>query len=314
MSFPISLNSACNCCETIPFLSFRHTIRSKGVTIGECGFIKEGDETNLYRQITTTYTETGSGIQLFVGIGSDAGADFYAEVNEGDTTQVTLRREPSEDGCGCERIEVSGFYWDDPAGVEVDNEYAEVATEAELIESTERCFENQEFFESYEDDRWFDYSFVSSENYIEGGTPAGSYTISESRLSLIHPPTVSGYLKIWLWQRKWTMVNGEYQSQELEPFDTYEWSGAPTFPDLGVNAVENRITSPEFEILAELGTVIDVFIGKWSLIPDYEPSDPILDPNAEINAEVSSWIRPSPDCFSNGTPTVNAICPASLFV
>lgn len=308
----MDLNSACNCCETIPYPALKLEARSKGTSVTGCGYADpEGEEGVLYRQITTTYTAPGPALQLWVGVGLNAGEEYYAEINEGDTVEMVFRSVVTEDGCGCIQGEYSGFFWDDmDAGYTSEEVYEEVVPVDEVIGRGEDCLDLLEL------GAWGEWFFAAAEKRYS----PHYYSRSVSELRLKHPPTVTGYLKIWLWQRKFTIsTSGEFVSQELSPFDEYVWTGEPSNLNLGVNAEENRITSSVFEIITEdINTRIDIFIGKWSLIPEYEPADPILDPNnsdpSQVNPDFPSWTRPNPDCFSNGTPTVNETCPASLFV
>jgi len=315
MSTRILLNSACNCCETIPYPALKFETRSKGASVTGCGFT-EGNA--VYRQKKITFTSNGEYLQRHTGVGQDEGFDFYGQVDEGGTTQVTERIEVSLNRCDCMQYYVSGFFWDEvsayyPPEVYVNVEYSEVVPSEEVIERGESCLDIQQF------DVWSENAFATSEKRYY----PHRYSTSVSELRLKHPPTVTGYLKIWLWQRTLNISTSEYQyfdqytSQNLSPFAEYVWTGEPNDLNFGVNAEENEITSDVFGIIAEDTNIrMDVFIGKWSLLPEYEPADPILDPNSDlsqINPNLPSWIRPRPDCFSSGTPTVNAICPASLF-
>lgn len=141
---------------------------------------------------------------------------------------------------------------------------------------------------------------------------------SSLQVRVSHPPTATGYLKVWLVKRV-RQYNPETDTYSLPvdgPFEEYEWSGSPNDFNFGINEAENRINGPTYTLerpSPQTSVTIQVF--KFSLLPNYEPDDPIIDenyfelPNVD-NYGLSNLIRPTPDCKSNGVPTISNDCPA----
>lgn len=136
--------------------------------------------------------------------------------------------------------------------------------------------------------------------------PASLYTESSLEVRIAHPPTATGYLKLWLVKRvrQYDQGTDTYSPPVDEPFQEYEWNGSPNDLNSGVNEESNRINGPIYVLdRPSEQTKITIEILKFSLLPNYEPDNPIVDENYNL-------IRPTPDCKSNGVPTLSNECPA----
>ncbi len=113
---------------------------------------------------------------------------------------------------------------------------------------------------------------------------------------LVHPPTPTCYLKVWLRRR---FVPRYDALGFVEPLGVYEWS--PTtdpclaHPELPPTHVDNLVVSTERYVLeppTKEGWV-DMEVVKYSFLSGYEPDDPLPDGS-----------RPSPDLMPNGFPAL----------
>jgi hypothetical protein len=207
---------------------------------------------------------------------------------------------------------------------QLSNEY----TNEQLVENT-RTQMSEEFSGEWDSEnvaagQYFD-------DLINDGDAGAFYNETQLQVRIAHPPTASGYLKVWLYKRTRKLIDyvgdgvGGFVEVYSEPINTeleiYEWDGEPANAELGIDDEENRITSDVFAVPIEevdldfieidteieqgqvAGNKVEIVVWKYSLLEGYEPDDPI------INEETFQLERPDPDCKSNGVPTLNADCP-----
>ncbi len=276
--------------------------RNKGFGNKSYPFAYQDESGNWFKKLTSTDTWiAGTGTVLNVPICYNEGeVDYYSEVSEGSTavSQTTWKWE----NCGPVIESCSGYYFDERADVQTTIEYSMPFNwPSEAISNFEECFSTLSFTEGWVfNDYAESYKILTD---IPQAIQEYSHGISEYRLS--HPPTATGYLKIWLDNYVETYSpDGSVISQSVQPFSTYEWSGKPLFPDQSVNSEANRIISSAFQVpLPESYSVSHkIFMSKWSMLPNYVPSDPV-----SVNLLGAPFFheRPSPDCFSNAVPNVS---------
>jgi hypothetical protein len=282
--------SACNCCEEFPVDAPGFEYRSRSNILNKCGFL---DSETYYFKETTTYTSPLEGGEGFSKINAET---QETEQWNGETLEHVKSYEFNADTCVCEFSETGYFPEDfgnfDPPTFFYEDEY----TDSLLETNNYGCLEKNEFSE------WDNVNEALAERIIIGGQTASE---SEMEVRLLHQPTATAYLKVWLWQRErdFDPETAEFSAPTDSLFETYEWSGTPPAPEYGINEPENQIT--EIIAVPRLGpnSSVKIFVAKWSLIEGYEPDDPLVD---EETFELS---RPSPDCESNGVPTLTEECP-----
>jgi hypothetical protein len=292
--------SACNCCEQLPIDVVTLEFRATDLLLFKCGFI-ETDESGcaelgaiIYQQKVTTYQAEEP---TYPGPYTVTETIVY----NSETGDCDYVRDPSTDEPP----------YDDLAGVPFTTTYGSEYTTAALMVNAGNRIESQEFSGEWQDaaigPQENHYSYSEYFEYIEDDCYPGAWASERKiQIRIAHPPTATGYLKVWLWKR--TRVF-DPQANTVEPpedsaFEIYEWQGVPASDDYSVDAVENRIEF-EYDVLERpaQNTSVQIVVAKWSLIPEYEPSDPIA------NGETYELERPSPDCESNGVPTLNEDCP-----
>lgn len=301
--------SACNCCEPFPtfngaFLDQPYVLklqgRSKGFSAGP--FWYQDENGDFFKTITSTDTWTGGpATVLFVDV-SGQGLDYYDEIDFGDTAVSTYTWAWECNGPFLQSA--TGFYFDERGDTVVTQAFSDAFDwPSEAATNAQECLGELPFGE------WADAGFVETSKILTDNEFLQTYSESVSQYRLKHPPTASGYLKVWL-----SMVEeaydaeGELLGSSTEPFTTYEWSGTPQSLSHSINSPENLITSGQFDSpLPEDSSIVrKIFISKWSMLPEYEPEDPT---SVELNFAPYSHTRPDPDCQSNGVPTLNEECP-----
>lgn len=235
---------------------------------------------------------------------SGQGLDYYGEIDFGSTTERTFTYAWID--CQAVLESASGFFFDERAETEVTTQYSDPFDwPSEAVTNVQECLASLEFGE------WADAGSVETSKVL---TEIESYsiysygeTVSEYRVK--HPPTATGYLKAWLSKvDEAYSPEGELLSSSTEPFTTYEWSGTPPSLNHSINSLENLITSEVFEATPpESHSVVrKIVISKWSMLPEYEPDDPV---SLDLLFAPYSHTRPDPDCLSNAVPTLNEDCP-----
>jgi|694.fasta_scaffold37532_3 hypothetical protein len=282
----VSLNSACNCCDEIPrfdfsellpdlsidFYPFEIRSRTKSVAVSACG-VQNPDDGFYYKMYVETYE-----------IGSITRTYTYDPVTNNCIEEI-ISDLPEGGGEG----ELQSV------------EYSEQVTPEELIGYAETRLSQVEYSE------WNETINPVASRYSDFSGAA----ITVSEVQAFHPPTFSGFFKMWIDGVNFTWDPDQgFINPQSDPYDTYEWSGGLQSMSHSVNAEENRIYGPTFNLTAPNQTQIILYISKFSFLPDYVPNDP----NIDVESGFPVITRPDPDCFSNGVPTVNASCPANLFI
>lgn len=118
--------------------------------------------------------------------------------------------------------------------------------------------------------------------------------VQKAKLKLVHPPTPTCYLKVWV-RKRFTPANGDPDT--LTDVASYEWSGTgrPCLEDDEKWWLDpdNRITSVqtwELDVPEEPG-VLTLEVKKYSFVQGYEPDNPLPDGS-----------RPDPDNNPNAFP------------
>jgi hypothetical protein len=303
--------SACNCCEAFPVNVVTFESRTSGAQLSKCGFLKDTGGYWFYKnQISDDPWTFDVGWALTDGE-CYQNLTFYKtqtivlqEVDQ-DSQSMTTTATFNTETCECD-FEATYFYptSEDPGDVDfisrtLNNEY----TTAELAANTVGCI--PEFSEEWTPGNSVTISRIYEEQ-LNCNEAWATYAESAGQVRIVHPPTATGYLKVWLLKRV-----RQYDTETLlfgpltdSQFNVYEWSGTPASNLDGIDSEANRIESAPIEIdRPDEQTSVEVVVQKWSLIPGYEPSDPI------VNEETFELERPSPDCESNGVPTLNEDCP-----
>jgi hypothetical protein len=301
--------SACNCCELFPTFSgsslsqpyvLKLEARSKGFSAAPFYFQDENGD--YFKTITQTDTWVGGPSTILYVDVSDQSLDYYGEIDFGSTTESTY----TYAWINCQDVleSASGFYFDERADSQVTTQYSDPFDwPSEAVTNVEECLTSSSFGE------WAFAGFVEASKILTeiGSLKTYAATVSEYRFK--HPPTATGYLKVWLSMVEETYSSeGELLSSSTEPFTTYEWSGTPPSLNHSINSLENLITSEVFEATPpESHSVVrKIFISKWSMLPEYEPDDPV---SVDLLFAPYSHTRPDPDCLSNAVPTLNEDCP-----
>jgi hypothetical protein len=295
--------SACNCCEPFPTFSGAFSyqpyvlkLEGRSKSFGAGPFYYEDENGDYFKTKTETDTwKGGPGTILYADV-SNQGLDYYGEIDFGSTTQRTYTY--AWINCQVEGS-ASGFYFDERGDTEVTTQYSNPFNwPSEAVINAQECLASSEFGE------WADVGSVETSKVLNTGY---AETVSEYRVK--HPPTATGYLKVWLSKVDENYSpEGELVSSSTQPFTTYEWSGAPPSLNHSINSLENLITSQVFEATPpeSYSVVRKIVISKWSMLPEYEPDDPV---SLELVFAPYSHTRPVPDCLSNGVPTLNDDCP-----
>lgn len=308
--------NACNCCEQFPIDVITLQSRSRGFFIGRCSYYNE-DDGKLYKKVTRIYEDPWQEDEGWLG-------------SETITVISTKTWSPRNIIDGFDTCSENIEYIPDISSFPPP--YDDASTFQNLLET---IWEDEETIQEIEDrydlliglfpefSEWQNINqpinaenrhfFGIIEDHYSSSYPDNS-SISESEMRITHPPTASGYLKVWLLKRTYQWTRTEIQIGQFsypffdweylmdEPFQIYEWTGQPQSLSHGINEEENKIFSQVWNVTAETNKLTEIYIQKFSLIDGYEPDDPIVN-------EVNYWFeRPSPDCESNGVPTLNIEC------
>lgn len=324
-------NFACNCCErppahdppVSPFFTIESRTKLAGIT--QCGFFNEQDG-KYYKKYIEVYSDpwtedpnwSGSPTITIVRT-RDYNPEWSAPIDtcleetidyipesivDIDENGVEFLRAPYDDGA---TFNSGNFLYSD---------YEEEITPSQIKQLLLPKFEEAEFIPSNfgesppfgsEPSPPFSFGTFSFGFHFRIGIEAGA--IQQSQFRITHPPSATGYLKIWFdkviynWDQE--LFSWVYVSRE--PFDAYIWSGGIPNPQNGVNDPENRIISQVFDLQIQDDEAYEIAPRKWSMLQQYEPVDP-----TDI-FPIGLTTRPIPDCFSNNFPTVNGDCSANLF-
>lgn len=296
--------SACNCCEQFPIEAPLLQVRSRNANAAFCGFYNDADG-KFYYKAEQTFEDPWAIIE-------DPGA-----LTEGTFVRtLTKSYDATEDVCNETRTFEPNIYddeqqmfippYDDSStfnypigGPEYSEEEAPSAIKERVLNLLGEYSE------------WSQLGLLpvpAAEGFHWGPVFAVVETtgrITEAEMRLNHYPTATGYLKVWLTVRTftWDLEEAGWTNPIDSEFAVYEWTGEPASDQHAVDAPQNRITSQVWQIACADDQKKDVYIAKYSLIPGYEPEDP-LDFNAALSLN-----RPDPDCESNGVPTLNEDCP-----
>lgn len=320
------MNSACNCCEKFPVDIFKVEFRQKRVGVGWCGFgvVQEDGTSKYYKEYRYVRPDQNQFLGTEGGwLGTETVTFIdrieYDQSNPYNCIQFCTQTIPDgvfDEFCGPSPPYDDGASFGDL--IEGSEQYLDEITPEETKGYVEQVYSEEEFGpwgDTVSD--LFSYSYQRATRL-----PSGNSRLT-TQFRIKHPPSATGYLKIWFVKIPFTWVDGsdgywtseggtiygddnsEYLFTEAETFYEYVWSGEPQDPSKSINDVANQITSEEIEFSPEEDNVgWLVLMSKYSMIKGYEPSDPI---------KFNPYTRPDPDCFSNNIPTVNESCPASLF-
>jgi len=292
--------SACDCCDELPAVNISLENRRKLRIDVKCGFTSEEEPCAAYSTATTTWSEGDEnliGQEVIVELPSGEPVVW----NGGDVVQVEVS-EWNPETCSCVatvsgfRPESGGVFEDDPDPV-LSNE---VSAE-EFMENAFACL--PEFGE------WQTNSEIGlgSIGIYERQLQCNLYQETAGQIRVKHRPSATGYLKIWFAKKTttWDEEIFEWVSPTYDfSYDSYEWQGGLPNVNASIDNSENLITSDPIPIeRPEVNIRTVIFVSKWSLLPGYEPSDPLFD------EETSQLVRPIPDCESNAVPTLNEECP-----
>jgi hypothetical protein len=297
--------SACNCCEFFPTNVATLQSRSEFVSLGKCGYVDDDGNFNLVQ--TDSYENQFASDfwrELYPGYALPEVIKIIATTNQ-ETCEETITFDPEEQRD--EEGQPQGPYDD---GKTYNNQISEAFSDpftnnalktktSALITGTYGEWVNASSV-TPQANRFFSTAFSYWADFSD-------YTITNTKVRIVHPPTATGYLKVWLVKRIFLYSNDEWVFQREEPFDVYEWEGEPSSAIHSINAEENQVLGDEFDAEVEADQFrYDIYIQKWSLIPDYEPADPAWNDELE---QANKYERASPDCESNGAPTLNEECP-----
>jgi hypothetical protein len=308
--------SACQCCEEFPTDVLTLEARYRAISANACA-LYEFEDGNLlelyglgggsgailstgYNQVTITYTTStysdGTNEPFVIERGGGELIPWTGPVEEVFTVQYNTET------CSCETTN-TGFRPEDGGDQQSDDiEFSESYTKPNFISDTSACISD---FSEWEGATAAATEVTYALSVIDDAV-VNIYSVSDVEFRFTHPPTATGYLKVWIWQRVYDTRDevGNWVNPVDLPYDTYEWIGQPPDLQYGIDESENKIVSDPFAPeRAEENTRVEFFVAKWSLLPGYEPDDPLVD---EETFELS---RPSPDCESNGVPTLNEECP-----
>lgn len=291
--------SACNCCELFP-LEFDLEHRGEAFFLSKCGYTNrdivnescyDGLGVFLTKQIDYTWAENDP-------TGRTSYSVTYSTAYDPETKLCVETRVPANDEAP----------YDDLSDAQTDIAISDEYTSSELMANVYAALPPIE-------GEWTEVSAVSPaetkreliDKVGEDCYPASLYTESSLEVRIAHPPTATGYLKVWLVARTRTF---DQQTDTYGPptdaaFEVYEWNGAPADMTIGMNEPGNRVEGETYVVprpAEQTKVTIEVF--KFSFLPEYEPDDPQVDAENDY-----AFIRPTPDCLSNGVPQLSAECP-----
>jgi hypothetical protein len=316
--------SACDCCDPFPIDVVMMEGRKIGASLTKCGF-NEFDEYGLNYVLPDTLGIVRTGPFLSTKFFTQEAITIEAEDGEEIGTQgtwtqtLTFNDETGECDSDIVKTGLANTSFDGNISV-VSRTISDEYTNTELIDNT---------LTQIPDEFSGEWSTLnnSASRYLDDslydGIIESNYSEERLQVRISHPPTATGYLKVWMLKRVRvleTPLPVTYSEPTDTPFDVYEWEGEPPSLEHGIDEPENRIVSDPFlvpreetltlqTVTDELGTlntaetIVEIVVYKWSLIEGYEPADPLTD------EETLELERPSPDCESNGVPTLNEDCP-----
>jgi hypothetical protein len=280
--------SACDCCEQFPILVVEFQSRSKFATLGNCGFYNEADDKYYFVQ-SQYYTNTlGASAPETYG---NTQTKTYANGDCTLDTEYDPADQVDEEGNPNPPYDDGATYSEPILPPEYESEYT-----PEMLKDNVNGLLVGDFTE------WGGQT-PSAYRFFSNGQ--ADYSRGVVQVRVVHPPTATGYLKVWLYKKEFIWdEDEEWIYVGDSEFGTYEWTGQPDSLEHSINSEENRVDGEPIDVVVEEDQKrYDVFVLKWSLIPDYVPSDPIF------NEETLAYERPVPDCESNGVPTLNEDCP-----
>lgn len=303
--------SACNCCEAFPIDVVTLQFRTSSAILSKCGFLEDSGGGFIYG------TQISDDPWTFDVDWAKADGECYSNLTFYKTQTIVLQEVDqasqsmtktltfNAETCSCD-VDANYFYptSEDPGDVDlISRTLTDEYTTTELMENTVGCIpelpEEWTVGESVSISRIYEELLSCNEAFA-------TYDESIGEVRLTHPPTATGYLKVWLLKRTrdWDSITLTFGPPTDSLFDAYEWIGTPPSPTSGINETANQIISDPIEIVRpEEQQSVEIVVQKWSLIPEYEPTDPI------VNEETYELERPTPDCESNGVPTLNEDCP-----
>jgi hypothetical protein len=327
--------SACNCCEPFPLNVVTLQTRSESANVAKCG-ATSGNSIALngelafflggvFRRVVDTYTDPyGPSEQFPEGEEGWSGSATFTVTYDYDSENgcaETITFDPAVVGEG-------GIYENQPTftqfvGSAPSNEHtdAQIKNEAQDL----LVGEYGDWGTAWGPGSGGPSNPSSSARYQQVNLSFDAdpevYTLNDSYLEtrlearIAHPPTATGYLKVWLAKREYNYdptseIYDIWVPDKDSEFQEYTWTGEPASDEHSINSQENQIFGESFELIAPEGKRFDVFVLKWSLIPGYTPADPVLNEETQRyerdgNGEL---VRPDPDCESNGVPTLNGDC------
>jgi hypothetical protein len=308
-----NLNSACNCCSDrfiIPApVSLEQRAKSRGLS--KCGYLGDpcpegesfgcnnGEAGKIYLKLIFTFQD-GLGQQSFK-IDCDNNISEW-EGQPPITQTFTSEFDPNLEGFTNYCRETCDGFVPESGGFEqittVENEYTD-----EMLLGNMQLLPFSEFSE------WtptgnFQAGTILARDFDTGVGRSYSETKLEYRIT--HPPSATGYLKVWIWS-----ITGDYEANPSSPpeiyksFYEYVWSGNPSNLNSGVGSESNRVygSIESVENSEAENKLTSLYFAKWSIIEGYEPDDPIV--TMEFNGNwIINFSRPDPDCNSNIMPNI----------
>lgn len=292
--------SACNCCDLFP-LEFDLEHRGEVFSASKCGYTNKSldneacyDGNGVFSTLTTTWEPDGN---------DPAGRTTYVitetQTWDAESKTCVYTRDPETDEPP----------YDDLAGGSFTYELSAEYTSEELMENVYAALPPIE-------GEWEEATVLSPaeikreliDKVGEDCYPKSLYTESSLEVRIAHPPTATCYLKVWLVARtrEYDQQTETYGPPTDAAFQIYEWEGAPADMTIGINEQANRVEGETYVVPRpdEAQTKVTIEVFKFSFLPEYEPDDPQVDSENDY-----AFIRPTPDCLSNGVPTLNAECP-----
>jgi hypothetical protein len=298
--------SACNCCELFP-LEFDLEFRGSGFSSIKCGFTNRDiepescyDGSGVFLTITTTW-EPGEDDDRGTYVVTETYA-WNSETKTCDYTRNPATDEPPYDdveGSMTPSYALSNEYASESLMDNVYNAIEPITGEWSIAGGVNPATLRRELIDK-----------VGEDCYVES-----LYNESLLEVRISHPPTATGYLKVWLVTRTQTFdqETETYSTAVDAAFQEYEWTGEPADMTIGMNEEGNRIDGETYVLpRPDAQTKVTVEVFKFSFLPGYEPADPVVDEETApdiYNPTLYALVRPTPDCLSNGVPTLSYECP-----
>jgi hypothetical protein len=333
--------SACNCCEAFPLNVVTLEGQKKSFSLSKCGFAEFDGYSADGVWPDTGFSGSGNLLStkfFLTGTLTGIQVDGLAEPVDGEGS-VTRTYQFNQETGECDLSVSSGGLPEDALGQPGDGGFLIYAGDLNLSDeyTNEQLISNASTQAPEEFSGEWSGSNLTASQYLlnarDNDEPSafGYYEEEQIQVRITHPPTATGYLKVWLW-KKVTKLTEWPDTYDGEPsyteFEVYEWEGAPNSETHGINAQENKVTSSYYPVDPEedpetalqmvdfysddgfvifqgqaARTRVEIFVYKYSLIKNYTPDDPVL------NEATFALERPNPDCESNGVPTLSEACP-----